>query len=131
MPTNGKTLRNLRLKPGAAYMKQTLNSRRPRVVSARNFFPDVNTARPTISVGPSITPEQVSVETMFPGPKKPSAFNLDPSTLRLRKRQENAVKASEGQEALAFPMNESQGGIEGGKRKTRKRHTKRKHHKHK
>ena len=63
---------------------------------------------------------------MFPGPKKPSAFNLDPATLRLRKRQENAVKASEGQEALAFPMNESQGGIEGGRRKTRKNRHKQK-----
>jgi|Laugrespbdmm15sd_2_1035082.scaffolds.fasta_scaffold13574_3 hypothetical protein len=126
MPNNGKTLRNLRLKPGAAYMKQSLNAKRPRIVSARNFFPDVHTARPTISVGPSITPPQVSVETMFPGPKKPSAFNLDPATLRLRKRQENAVKASEGQEALAFPMNESQGGIEGGRRKTRKNRHKQK-----
>ena len=127
MPNNGKTLRNLRLKPGAAYMKQTLNSRRPRVVSARNFIPNVHTSRPTISVGPSITPPQVSVETMFPGPKKPSAFNLDPSTLRLRKRQENAVKASEGQEALAFPMNESQGGTDGGRR-TRKNRRKQKKH---
>ena len=125
MPNNGKTMR--KLKPGAALMKATLNARRPRVVSARNFFPDAHTARPTISVGPSITPEQVSVETMFPGPKKPSAFNLDPATLRLRKRQENAVKASEGKEALAFPMNESQGGVEGGRRTRKRRNHKRKH----
>lgn len=124
MPNNGKTMR--KLKPGAAYMKATLNARRPRVVSARNFFPDVHTARPTISVGPSVSPEEVSVETMFPGPKKPSAFNLDPKTLRLRNRQEKAVKAAEGQEVLAFPMNESQGGTEGGRR-TRKRRNRRSH----
>lgn len=123
---NGKTLRNLRLKPGAAYMKQTLNSRKQRVVSPSNFFPDTNTPRPTINTNPVVTPAQVSVESLFPGPKKPSAFNLNPRNLRLRKKQENAVKASEGKEVLEFPMNHSQGGIgEGGsrgrKRRTRKR----------
>jgi hypothetical protein len=121
MPNNGKTLRNLRLKPGAAYMKKTLNARRPRIVSASNFFPGANsTARPTVNTSRSMVPEQVSIESMFPGPKTPSAFNLNAKTLRLRKRQENAVKASEGQEVLAFPMNESQGGTEGGKRRSRK-----------
>jgi hypothetical protein len=128
MPLNGsRTLRNLRLRPGAAYAKATLNARRPRIVSASNFFPGA-TARPTISVGPSVTPPQVSVESMFPGPKVKSAFNLDPATLRLHKRQQNAIKASEGQEVLALPMNESQGGTEGGRRRTRKH--KRKHRKH-
>lgn len=121
MSGNRRTLRNLRLKPGAAYMKQTLNARRPRIVSARNFFPDAHTPRPIINTGiRSVTPPQVSVETMFPGPKVKSAFNLDPATLRLHKRQQNALKASEGQEVLALPMNESQGGTEGGKRRTRK-----------
>jgi hypothetical protein len=119
MPTNGKTLRNLRLKPGAALIKKELNARRPRVVSARNFFPDTETARPTITTIRSVTPAQVSVESLFPGPKQPSAFNLDPRNLRLRKKQENAVRSSEGKEVLAFPMNHSQGGIEGGTRKRR------------
>ena len=117
MPNNGKTMR--KLKPGAALMKATLNARRPRVVTARNFFPDAHTARPTINTGIHLTPEQVSVNSLFPE-KKPSAFNLDPATLRLRNRQEKAVKAAEGKEVLAFPMNESQGGVEGGRR-TRKR----------
>ena len=114
-----------KLKPGAALMKATLNARRPRVVSARNFFPDAHTARPTINTGIHLTPEQVSVNSLFPE-KKPSAFNLDPATLRLRNRQEKAVKAAEGQEVLAFPMNESQGGVEGGRR-TRKRRNRRSH----
>ena len=125
-----KTLRNLRLKPGAAFMKKTLNARRPRVVAPSNFFPGAtSTARPTINTGTHIvTPEEVSVNSLFPE-RTPSAFNLDPRTLRLRKRQENAVKASEGQEVLAFPMNESQGGeTPSGGRLTRKRkHSRRKH----
>lgn len=127
MPNNGRTLRNLRLKPGAAYMKQTLNSRRPRVVSPSNFFPGDSTARPTVNTGHSVVPSQVSVESMFPGPKTPSAFNLNARTLRLRKRQENAIKEAEGKEVLAFPMNESQGGTEGGRR-TRKNRRKQKKH---
>ena len=136
MPPNApKTLRNLRLKPGAAFMKKTLNARRPRVVAPSNFFPGAtSTARPTINTGAHIvTPEEVSVNSLFPE-RAPSAFNLDPRTLRLRKRQENAVKASEGQEVLAFPMNESQGGEtpSGGRRmrkhRTRK-HRSRKHRK--
>ena len=127
MPPNGsRTLRNLRLRPGAAYMKQTLNARRPRVVNVRNFFPGSQTARPTVNVSHSITPTQVSPQNMFPGPKQPSAFNLNARNLRLRKRQENAVKASEGQEVLSFPMNHSQGGETGGRR-TRKKRTQRKH----
>ena len=129
MPLNGsRTLRNLRLRPGAAYAKATLNARRPRIVSASNFFPDAHTVRPTVNTSRSIVPAQVSVESMFPGPKVKSAFNLNARTVRLRKRQENAVKASEGQEVLAFPMNESQGGTDGGKRRTRKH--RRKYRKH-
>ena len=130
MPPNGsRTLRNLRLLPGAAYAKATLNARRPRIVSARNFFPDAtSTSRPTINTTRSVTPAQVSVESMFPGPKVKSAFNLDPATLRLHKRQQNALKASEGQEVLALPMNVSQGGSEGGRRRTRKH--RRKYRKH-
>ena len=128
-PNETRTLRNLRLKPGAALMKKTLNAKRPRVVSPSNFFPGhTSTARPTINTGiHSVTPEQVSVESMFPGPKKPSAFNLNARTLRLRKRQENAVRNSEGQEALVFPMNESQGGTEGGRRTRKRKHSRRKH----
>jgi hypothetical protein len=117
MPNN---TRRLRLKPGAALMKATLNSRRPRVVSSSNFFPDTRTARPTINTNHSVVPEQVSVESMFPGPKKPSAFNLNARNLRLRKRQENAVRAAEGKEVLEFPMNHSQGGNTQGGRLTRK-----------
>jgi hypothetical protein len=109
-----------KLKPGAAYAKATLNARRPRVVSPGNFFPDTHTARPTVNVSHSATPTQVSVESLFPGPKKPSAFNLNARTVRLHKRQENAVKAAEGKEVLAFPMNESQGGNTQGGRRTRK-----------
>ena len=125
-PNNRKTLRNLRLKPGAALMKATLNARRPRVVTARNFFPDAHTARPTINTGiRSVTPVQVSVNSLFPE-KKPSAFNLDPATLRLRNRQEKAVKAAEGKNVLAFPMDYSSGGPAGGRR-TRKRRNRRSH----
>ncbi len=121
-PNTNKTLRNLRLQPGAAYMKKALYARRPRVVSPSNFFPDAtSTPRPTVNTAHSVVPAQVSVESMFPGPKPKSAFNLNARTLRLRKRQENAIKEAEGKEVLAFPMNESQGGIEeGGRRRTRK-----------
>jgi len=119
MPPNGsRTLRNLRLKPGAAYAKATLNARRPRVVNVRNFFPGSN-SRPTINTTRSVTPTQVSTNSLFPE-KKPSAFNLSPANLRLRNKQEKAVKAAEGKEVLAFPMNYSSGGIAGGRR-TRKR----------
>jgi hypothetical protein len=130
-PNTSKTLRNLRLKPGAALMKQALNAKRPREVTARDFFPGGNsTARPTINTRTHIvTPEQVSVNSLFPE-RTPSAFNLDPRTLRLRKRQEDAVKAAEGQEVLAFPMNESQGGDTTGGRRTRKHRGMRKHSKH-
>jgi len=122
----GKTLRNLRLKPGAAFLKKTLNNRRPKIVSARNFFPDVSTQRPVINTGSHlVTPTQVSTESLFPGPKKPSAFNLSPNVLRLRKKQENAIKAAEGKEVLAFPMNNSQGGESGGRRKTRRKSSRR------
>jgi len=129
-PNNRKTLRNLRLKPGAAYMKNALNAKRPRVVLPSNFFPGgTSTGRPTINTGiHSVTPQQVSVESMFPGPKKPSAFNLDPRTLRLRNKQERAVRAAEGKDVLAFPMDYSSGGPSGGRR-TRKRKYKRKHNK--
>jgi hypothetical protein len=123
-----KTLRNLRLKPGAAFMKKTLNNaRRPRVVPIANIFPGY-TARPTINTGTHmVAPQEVSMNSLFPE-KTPSAFNLDPKTLRLRKRQENAIKASEGQEVLSFPMNESQGGdTPTGGRRTRK-NRKTKHH---
>ena len=130
MPSNDtRTLRNLQLKPGAAYAKRMLNARRPKIVAPSNFFPGAtSTARPTINTGMHVvTPTEVSVESMFSEQKKPSAFNLDPRTLRLRKRQENAVKASEGQEVLAFPMNESQGGeTPSGGRRMRKHRT-RKH----
>ena len=124
MPNNGKTMRNLRLKPGAALMKATLNARRPRVVQASNFFPGP-TSRPTITPPRSFTPTQVSTESLFPE-KKPSAFNLDPATLRLRNRQEKAVKAAEGKNVLAFPMDYSSGGPAGGRR-TRKRRNRRSH----
>jgi len=130
LPNKPKTLRNLRLKPGAALFKKALNSTRPRTVNPSNFFPGAaSTPRPSINTAMHlVTPTEVSVETMFSNKKKPSAFKLDPKTLRLRKKQENAVKASEGKEVLAFPMNESQGGIEeGGRRRTRKH---RKHRKH-
>ena len=133
MPLNAaKTLRNLRLKPGTGLLKKTLNSRRPRIVVPSNFFPgSASTPRPSVNTGMHIvTPTEVSVESMFSEKKKPSAFNLDPKTLRLRKKQDNAVKASEGQEVLSFPMNESQGGDtpSGGRRRTRKQRT-RKHRK--
>jgi len=118
MPNNGKTLRNLRLKPGAAYAKAKLNARRPRSVNVRNFFPGSN-SRPTINTGiRSVTPTQVSVNSLFPT-KKPSAFNLSPANLRLRNKQEKAVREAEGKEVLAFPMNYSSGGPAGGRR-TRK-----------
>lgn len=107
-------------------MKATLNSRRSRVVSSSNFFPDAHTARPTINTTRSVTPGQVSVESMFPGPKPPSAFNLNARNLRLRKRQENAVRAAEGKEVLEFPMNHSQGGNTQGGRRTRKHRKSRK-----
>jgi hypothetical protein len=127
-----KTLRNLRLPPGTAYAKKILNSKKPKVVSPSNFFPgSASTTRPTINTIHSVVPTQVSVESMFPGPKEKSAFNLNARTLRLRKKQENAIKEAEGKEVLAFPMNESQGGIEeGGRRRTRKhrrKHSRRKH----
>ena len=129
LPNGSKTLRNLRLKPGAALFKKALNSRRSKIVAPSNFFPGVaSTPRPTINTGMHlVTPAEVSVESMFSEKKKPSAFNLDPKILRLRKKQENAVKASEGKEALAFPMNESMGGeTPNGGRRTRK-HRRRKH----
>ena len=117
MPNNGKTLRNLRLKPGAAYAKATLNARRPRRVNVGSFFPGSN-SRPTINTTRSVTPTQVSVNSLFPT-KKPSAFNLSPANLRLHNKQEKAVKEAEGKEVLAFPMNYSSGGPAGGRR-TRK-----------
>ena len=126
MPPNGsRTLRNLRLKPGAAYAKATLNARRPRVVSPSNFFTG-STSRPSVNTTRSVTPTQVSVNSLFPT-KKPSAFNLSPANLRLHNKQEKAVKEAEGKEVLAFPMNYSSGGPAGGRR-TRKH---RKHRKHK
>jgi len=121
MPNGPKTLRNLRLKPGAALMKAELNARRrPRVVNVRNLFPGVNPP-PQPPVYPVTPTLRVSPQSMFPGPKEPSAFNMNARIVRLRKRQENAVKAAEGQEALAFPMNDSQGGDTVGGRRTRKR----------
>ena len=123
MPLNAaKTLRNLRLKPGTGLLKKTLNSRRPMIVVPSNFFPGVpSSARPTVNTSHTVIPASVSVETMFPGPKVKSAFNLNAKTVRLRKRQENAIKEAEGKEVLSLPMNDSQGGIEeGGRRRTRK-----------
>ena len=102
----GNTLRNLRLRPGAAYMKKTLNARRPKIVPASNFFPGP-TARPTINVIPSVTPTRVSPQNLFPGPKSPSPFNFEPRTLRLRNKQAKAIKNSEKTGVLSFPMNES------------------------
>jgi hypothetical protein len=100
------TLRNLRLRPGAALMKKTLNNRRPRVVAPSNFFPGP-TARPTINVIPSVPPTEVSPQSLFPDPKPPSPFNFEPRTLRLRNKQAKAIQNSEKTGVLAFPMNES------------------------
>jgi len=125
-----------RLKPGAAWMKRTLNAsrkpRKPTIVHTSNFFPG-STNRPTINVGPSVTPTEVSPQSFFPGPKSPSPFNLDPRDLHLHNKQTKAVANSEKTGVLAFPMNYSSGGITprtGGKsRKNRsnRKHSKRKH----
>jgi len=125
MPPNApRTLRNLRLGTGAELARRRLNARRLAPVNVRNFFPDV--PRPQAPVQYPVTPTpRVSPQSMFPGSKQPSAFNLDPKIVRLHKRQENAARAAEGQEVFAFPMNQSQGGETGGRR-TRK-HSRRKH----
>ena len=122
MPNGPKTLRNLRPKPGAAYMKAQLNARRPRVVNVRNLFPGVNPP-PQAPVYPVTPTLRVSPQSMFPGPKEPSAFNMNARTVTLRKRQENAVRAAEGKEFLAFPINDSQGGDTVGGRRKRKYRT--------
>lgn len=106
-----ENLRRLRLNPGAAFLKKTLNNRRskivrPGVVSTSNLFPG-STKRPIVNVGHSVTPTEVSPQSLFPGPKSPSPFNFEPRTLRLRNKQAKAVVNSEKTGVLSFPMNES------------------------
>lgn len=122
----GNTLRNLRLKPGAAYMKKTLNARRPKIVAPSNFFPG-STARPTVNTSHSVTPAQVSVESLFPGPKQPSAFNLNAKTLRLHTKQAKAIANSEKTGVLSFPMNNSFSNTPKAGGRTRKNKRKHKH----
>ena len=129
MPNGPKTLRNLRLNPGAAYMKTQLNTRRPRIVNPRNLFPGVNPP-PQAPVYPVTPTRRVSPQNMFPGPKEPSAFNLTPQELRLtpeqlkehrrleriRLRQRDAAEAAERNPGAnyALPLNESLGGEQAG-----------------
>jgi hypothetical protein len=121
MSANNRTMRNLRLKPGAAFFKKTLNNRKPKIVSTSNLFPGSQTPRPTINISNSVKPAEVSTQSLFSDPKQPSAFNMEPKNLRLRNRQAKAVRASEGKNTLVFPMNHSFGGETGGRRRKNKR----------
>jgi len=112
-----------KLKPGAAKMKAVLNASRasrstgPKTARVQNFFENTSTARPTVNVTQGIRPPVIPVANMFPGPKKPSAFNMSPKNLRLHNRQVAAFNASQSGNYV-MPMNQSTGGT-GGKR-TRK-----------
>ncbi len=123
-----------KLKPGAATMKTVLNTSRasrptgpkgptgPKTARVQNFFENTSTARPTVIVTQGIRPQVIPVANMFPGPKKPSAFNMSPKNLRLHNRQVAAFNASQSGNYV-MPMNQSTGGT-GGKR-TRKHKQKR------
>lgn len=135
--TGPKTLRNLRLKPGAEMFKRTLRNRQatvPRVVSVSNFFPgSEQTRRPTVNTrSRSTTPPQLSYASssnFFPNSKKPSIFNISPKNWRLRNKQAAAMKEAEGKNHIAFPMNYSQVEGESGGGKKRKTRRYRKHRK--
>lgn len=106
-----------KLRPGAATYKKRLNkvARGSPTVPASNFFPG-NTKRPTVNVVNSVNPSEVSTSNLFPGPKKPSAFNKSHSELVFHKKQQNAFKNSQSPgKNYIMPMNHIGG------RRTRKR----------
>ena len=114
-----------KLKPGAATMKAVLNASKAtgstglKTARVQNFFENTSTARPTVNVTRGIRPPVIPVGNMFPGPKKPSAFNMSPKNLRLHNRQVAAFNASQSGNYV-MPMNRSYGGKRTRKHKRRK-----------